>query len=183
MKTNTSKKSIWSTDDLHAYLDEAAHSFKVGQHWQQMLTILTSGDKNGDSEVSELTHLSTSLEVTRRIQIVRHYLMSIPRRRLSGGADGKTIIPAKTVLQQLSDVLSTPAIRAGAISPGEQRLRRLIQTSPQVTRRKKKRATQAVPPKATTQTRKQAQRPRHWQTRWRRRRTPKPKPTQQKKKH
>jgi hypothetical protein len=118
MKTNTSKKSIWSTDDLHAYLDEAAHSFKVGQHWQQMLTILTSGDKNGDSEVSELTHLSTSLEVTRRVQIVRHYLMSIPRRRLSGGADGKTIIPAKTVLQQLSDILSTPAIRAGAISPG-----------------------------------------------------------------
>jgi hypothetical protein len=83
-----------------------------------MLTILTSGDKNGDSEVSEFTHLPTGLEVTRRVQIVRHYLMSIPRRRLSGGADGKTIIPAKTVLQQLSDILSTPAILAGVISPG-----------------------------------------------------------------
>jgi hypothetical protein len=118
MKTNTSKKSIWSTDDLHAYLDEAVHSFKVGQHWPQMLTILTSSDENGDSEVSEVTHLPTSLEVTRRIQIVRRYLMAIPRRRLSGGTDGKTIIPAKTVLQQISDVLKAPVILAGAISPG-----------------------------------------------------------------
>jgi hypothetical protein len=49
MKTNTSKKSIWSADDLHAYLDEAVLSFKMGQHWPQMLTILTSGDKDGDS--------------------------------------------------------------------------------------------------------------------------------------
>jgi hypothetical protein len=86
MKTNTSKKSIWPTDDLHAYLDEAVHSFKAGQDWPQMLTILTSGDRDGDSEVPELTHLPTSLEVTRRVQIVRQYLMAIPRRRLSGGA-------------------------------------------------------------------------------------------------
>ena len=44
--------------------------------------------------------------------------MTIPRRRLSGGAHGKTIIPAKTVLQQISDILSTPTILAGAtISP------------------------------------------------------------------
>jgi hypothetical protein len=54
MKTNKSKKSVWSTDDLHAYLDEAVHSFKVGPQslWPQMLAILTSGDKDGDSEVA-----------------------------------------------------------------------------------------------------------------------------------
>ena len=83
-----------------------------------MLTILTSGDKDGDSEVLELTHLPTSLEVTRRVQIVRQYLKTIPRRRLADGAHGKTIIPANTVLQQISDILSTPTILAGAtISP------------------------------------------------------------------
>ena len=119
MKTNKSKKSVWSTDDLHEYLDEAVHSFKVGEQslWPQMLTILTSGDKDGDSEVLEFAHLPTSLEVTRRVQIVRQYLMNIPRRRLAGGSDGKTIIPAKTVLQQLSDILKTPTILAGVISP------------------------------------------------------------------
>jgi hypothetical protein len=69
-----------------------------------MLTILTSGDKNGDSEVSDFTHPSTSPEVSRRVHIVRQYLMTIPRRRLSGGTGGKTIIPARTVLQQLSDI-------------------------------------------------------------------------------
>ena len=97
-----------------------------------MLTILTSGDKDGDSEVSELTHLSTSLEVTRRVQIVRQYLMSIPRRRLSGGTEGKTIIPAKTVLQQLADILKTPVILAGVISPGAS----IPKTLPQVTKDK-----------------------------------------------
>ena len=79
MKTNKSKKSVWSTDDLHAYLDEAVHSFKVGPHslWPQMLAILTNGDKDGDSEVLEFAHLPTSLEVTRRVQIVRQYLMDV----------------------------------------------------------------------------------------------------------
>jgi hypothetical protein len=91
-----------------------------------MLTILTRGDKNGDSEVSDFTHPTTSLEVSRRVQIVRQYLMNIPRRRLSGGAHGKTIIPAKTVLQQLLDIL-TAHLQFKQVSYCRlRRLRRLI---------------------------------------------------------
>ena len=67
MQTNKSKKSVWSTDDLHEYLDEAVHSFKVGEQslWPQMLTILTSGDKDGDSEVLEFAHLPTRASKSR----------------------------------------------------------------------------------------------------------------------
>jgi hypothetical protein len=49
MKKNTSTKSVWPIDDLQKYLDEAAHSLKVAQHWQQVLVILASGSKKGDS--------------------------------------------------------------------------------------------------------------------------------------
>jgi hypothetical protein len=41
--------------------------------------------------------------------------MTIPRRRLSGGTDGKTIIPAKTVLQRIADIPKTPDIQAGVV--------------------------------------------------------------------
>jgi hypothetical protein len=72
----------------------------------------------------------TSLGVSRRTQVVRNHHMVIPRRRLSGDTEGKTIIPAKTVLQQIADsILKTPAILAGAISPGEP----IPKTLPQVT--------------------------------------------------
>jgi hypothetical protein len=116
MKKNTSTKPVWSTDDLHKYLDEAVHSFKAGQHLQQVLIILTSGSKKGDSEMSEFTYPLTSLEVTRRIQIVRDHLMTIPRRRLSGGTEGKTITPEQPILQQISDILNvkTPVIQAAS---------------------------------------------------------------------
>ena len=104
MKKNTSTKSVWSVDDLQTYADEAVHSFcKAGQHWQQVLAILTGCNENSYSEVSEFTHPLTSPEVTRRIQIVRGHLMAIPRRRLLGGTEGKTSIPAETALQQIGD--------------------------------------------------------------------------------
>jgi hypothetical protein len=108
MKKNTSTKSEWSIDDLQTYLDEAVHSFKAGHHWQQVLAILTGCNENSYSEVSEFTHPLTSLEVTRRIQIVRGHLMTAPRRRLSGGTEGKAVIPAETILQQIGDILKTP---------------------------------------------------------------------------
>jgi hypothetical protein len=57
----------------------------------------------------------TSLEVSRGTQIVRHHHMAGPRRRLSGGTDGKTAIPAKTVLQQIADIPKTPDIQAGVV--------------------------------------------------------------------
>jgi hypothetical protein len=49
--------------------------------------------------------------------------MAIPRRRLSGGTEGKTIIPAKTILQQIgeNDSLAGVINRSAAMhSPGPQ---------------------------------------------------------------
>jgi hypothetical protein len=74
----------------------------------------------GDSELPEPTYPMTSLGVSRRIQVVRHHHLVIPRRRLSGGTEGKTTIPAKTFLQQVSDIPKTPLIQAGVVSPGVQ---------------------------------------------------------------
>jgi hypothetical protein len=84
-------------------MKQSTPSLKAGQHWQQVLAILTGCNENSYSEVSEFTHPLTSLEVTRRIQIVRDHLMAIPRRRLSGlrryrTNEGKTNIPAETIL-------------------------------------------------------------------------------------
>jgi hypothetical protein len=70
----------------------------------------------GDSELPEPTYPMTSLGVSRRTQVVRHHHMAVPRRRLSGGtADGKAVIPAKTVLQRIADILKAPGIQAGVV--------------------------------------------------------------------
>ena len=95
MKKVTSKKPVWSPDDLQKYdplrKQSALSSFKVDKHWQQALAILTNGSEMGDSELSEFTYPMTSLEVSRRTQVVSEtpHRMSIPRRRLSGGTDGR----------------------------------------------------------------------------------------------
>ena len=72
------------------------------------------------------------VHVLSRIQIGRNHLMTIPRRCLSSGTEGKTIIPAKMVLQQIADILKTPVILAGVISPGAS----IPKTLPQVTEKK-----------------------------------------------
>jgi hypothetical protein len=74
MKKVTSKKPVWSPDDLQKYdplrKQSALSSFKVDKHWQQALAILTNGSEMGDSELLEFTYPMTSLEVSRRTQIV-----------------------------------------------------------------------------------------------------------------
>jgi hypothetical protein len=106
MKKITSKKSVWSPDDLQKCLaEEGGNAFKVDKHWQQALTILASDSEKGDSEMSESTYPLTSLEVTRMTQIVRHHLMTISRRRLSGGTKGLAIIPVKSILQHIAGIL------------------------------------------------------------------------------
>ena len=84
------------------------------------------------AEPSEAICPRTSSEVTRRIQIGKNHLMTIPRRCLSSGTEGKTIIPAKMVLQQIADILKTPVILAGVISPGAS----IPKALPQVTEEK-----------------------------------------------
>jgi hypothetical protein len=50
--------------------------------------------------------------------------MAIPRRGLTGGTEGKALLPFKSILRQASDVLQTPLtdplIKAGVVSPGAQ---------------------------------------------------------------
>jgi hypothetical protein len=161
VKKVTSKKSVWSPDDLQRYPAEADDASKVDRHWQQALAILANGSERGDSEPSEAIYPRTSSsEVTRRTQkLGRNHLMTTPRRCLSSSTEGKTIIPAKMVLQQIADILKTPAILvAGVISPGapipktppERPFQRLSRRSQ---RRRKEKATQAAQPKATTRTR------------------------------
>jgi hypothetical protein len=81
--------------------------------------------------------------------------MTILRRRLSGGAHGKTIIPAKTILQQLLDTLSTPAVQAGVISQASAAQKTDVNKSTAGHKEEEEEESnaQAVPPKATTQTR------------------------------
>ena len=38
----------------------------------------------------------------------------------AGGSEGKTTIPAKKFLQQVSDILKVPLIQVGVVSPGAQ---------------------------------------------------------------
>jgi hypothetical protein len=46
--------------------------------------------------------------------------MTIPRKGLTGGTEGKALIPFKSVLRQASDIPKTPLIQAGVVSPGTQ---------------------------------------------------------------
>jgi hypothetical protein len=70
-----------------------------------------------DSDQPETPHLTSSLVVARRTQIVREYLMTIPRRSPTDGTEGKTILPFKSILQQASDILQMPLIKgAGVVS-------------------------------------------------------------------
>jgi hypothetical protein len=108
MKKVTSTKSVWSPEDLQEYLAEAVSAYKIDRDWQEVLDILTRGSETSSSDQPETPHLTTSLEVALRIQIVREFLMDIPRRRLTGGTEGKTIIPFKSILRQVSDILTTP---------------------------------------------------------------------------
>ena len=59
-----------------------------------------------DPDQPETPHLTSSLVVARRTQIVRGYLMTIPRRSPIDGTEGKTVLPFKSILQQASDILS-----------------------------------------------------------------------------
>ena len=70
-----------------------------------------AGSETSSSDQPETPHLTTSLEVTRWIQIVREFLMGIPRRRLIGGTEGKAVIPFKSILRQVSDILTTSCSR------------------------------------------------------------------------
>jgi hypothetical protein len=53
MKKGTSKKSVWSPDDLQRYPAGANNAVKADRHWQQALAILTNGSERSDSEPSE----------------------------------------------------------------------------------------------------------------------------------
>jgi hypothetical protein len=120
MKKAKSMKSVWSPEDLQEYLAGAANAYKTDRDWQEILDMLTKGGGTNGSDQPETPHLLSSLEVTRRIQIVREYPMTIPRRGLTGGTEGKTLTPFQSILRQVSDILQTPLIQAGAVSPGAQ---------------------------------------------------------------
>ena len=78
MKKDTFQTRVWSPYGLKKYYplrkQSTLSSFKVDKHSQTVLAILTNGDM-GDSELSEPTYPMTSLEVSRRTQMVRHYHM------------------------------------------------------------------------------------------------------------
>jgi hypothetical protein len=120
MKKVKPTKSVWSPEDLQEYLAEAVSAYKMDRDWQEVLDMLTRGCETNGSGQPETPHLTTSLEVTRGIQIVREYLTTIPRRSPTGGTEGKTIIPFKPILRQVSDIPKTPLIQAGVVSPGAQ---------------------------------------------------------------
>ena len=69
-----------------------------------------------------LTSRRASLVVVARgIQVVREYLMAIPRRSPTDGTEGNTVLPFKSILQQqASDILQTPLLKGGVVSPGTQ---------------------------------------------------------------
>jgi hypothetical protein len=106
MKKVTSMKSVWSPDDLQAYLAEAASAHMIDRDWQNVLDMLTASGETSSSDQPKIPHLTTSLEVTRRTQIVREYLMTIPRRSPTDGTEGNTVIPFKSILRQVSNILS-----------------------------------------------------------------------------
>jgi hypothetical protein len=82
--------------------------------------MVTKGGGEDDPDQPELPHPVSSPAVTRRTQIVREYLMTIPRRRLTDGTEGKMVTPFKSVLQLASDVLQAPLVKGGVVSPGAQ---------------------------------------------------------------
>ena len=109
MKKVKSTKSVWPPEDLQEYLAEADSAYKIqdGQglaSWQEVLDMLTRGSETNGSDQPGTPHLTTSLEVTRRTQIVRGYLMTVPRRGLTGGTEGKTAQPSpfKSILRPIS---------------------------------------------------------------------------------
>ena len=137
MKKVTFQTRVWSPDDLEKYYgipvrnQSTLSSFQLHKHyWQSVRAILTKGDM-GDSELSEPTYPMTSLEVSRRIQMVRHYqrktmktiktmktmkTMSKTMKTMksnAGGSEGKTAIPAKRFLQQVSDIYPQDASDTG----------------------------------------------------------------------
>jgi hypothetical protein len=54
-------------------------------YWQKVLDMLTKGGGADDPDQPEAPHLTSSLEVARRTQVVRGYLMAIPRRSPTDG--------------------------------------------------------------------------------------------------
>jgi hypothetical protein len=99
MKKATSKKSVWTYRDTLQKLLVLTRWTGTGS-WQQVLDILTASSAKSGSNQPETPHLLASLEVTRRTQIVREFLMAIPRRQLPGGAEGKAVIPMKSILRR-----------------------------------------------------------------------------------
>jgi hypothetical protein len=83
--------------------------------WQDVLDMLTKGGGTNGSDQPETPHLMSSLEVTRRTQVVRGYFITIPRRSPTGGTKGKALTPFKSILRQVSDILKTPLIQAGVV--------------------------------------------------------------------
>jgi hypothetical protein len=129
MKKNTSTKSVWSIGDLHRHAlmkqKQPTPSRRDSTGCYTSPDEPRSHPQDPDCEGPSHDHPSQA-----------------PLRR--GYREGKAIIPAKTVLQQIGDILKTPAILAGAIS----RSAAMRNLGPQVTEEEKQeRATQAVPPR------------------------------------
>jgi hypothetical protein len=76
MKKAKSMKSIWPPDDLQEYLAEAVNAHKIDRgDWQEVLDMLTKGGGADGPDQPETPHLMSGLEVTRRTQIARGYLI------------------------------------------------------------------------------------------------------------
>jgi hypothetical protein len=83
MKKAKSMKSGWSSNDLQEYLAEAVNAHKIGRDWPNSTGHVDQGPAKGGgadgSDQPETPHLASGLVVARRIQVVREYLMAIPR--------------------------------------------------------------------------------------------------------
>jgi hypothetical protein len=122
MKKVAVTKFVWcvaasrqSPDDLQEHLAEAVNAFKADRDWQQVLAILIRGSEMSDSDQPETTCPLASeprSDPAGGVQIAREYLMTmLPRRRLSGGNEGKTITPTKSIPRQISDIPKTPVVQ------------------------------------------------------------------------
>jgi hypothetical protein len=124
MKKVTLAKSVWPPDDLlKGYLAEAVNAFKVDSG-QGLATSTGHIDQGQRNERLRPTGGPTPHGEPRSnpedpdCEGISHD--HIPRRRLSGGTEGKTVIPMKSILRQISDmhILMTPVVQAGVVSPG-----------------------------------------------------------------
>jgi hypothetical protein len=88
----------------------SVNAYKIDRDWPTVLNMLTKGggERGRHSDQPEMPHPALGLAVTCRTQVVREYLMTIPRRRLTDGTEGKTTIPFRSILQLASSGRHTP---------------------------------------------------------------------------